>query len=342
MRLGTILSTAVNAVFPIVLLIALGYWLRKIGFLTEHFVKIGNKFAFRICLFCMLFVNVYSIDGFSVIQWDLILYVLVASCVLFLLGFGTALVTTKDLRRRGVILQCVFRSNFAIIGLPFAAALAGEDAVAVAAVISAFALPLFNVFAVIALTVFVKEPGTQKRSMKQLLLSIIKNPIILGAVAGLVCIAVRELQRKVFGEVVFSVRDDLNFLYTPVNNLNQIASPFALVILGGQFSFSAVKGMFREIATGTLWRIVFAPLLGIGGAVLLSTYTPLLSCGVNEYPALIAFFGTPTAISGAIMAGEMGNDEQLATQLVVWTSVGSILTIFLITCVMMGMGLLPM
>ena len=91
---------------------------------------------------------------------------------------------------------------------------------------------------------------------------------------------------------------------------------------------------------GTVWRIVLTPLLGIGGAFLLSRYTGLLSCGVNEYPALIALFGSPVAVSSAVMAGSMGNDEQLATQLVVWTSLCSIVTIFLQVCILMGAGLL--
>ena len=55
---GIILSTAVNAVFPIVLLILLGYALRRKGFLTEGFLKTGNKLVFRLCLPANLFINV--------------------------------------------------------------------------------------------------------------------------------------------------------------------------------------------------------------------------------------------------------------------------------------------
>jgi hypothetical protein len=40
------------------------------------------------------------------------------------------------------------------------------------------------------------------------------------------------------------------------------------------------------------------------------------------------------------MAGSMKNDEQLATQLVVWTSLCSIATIFATVCLLMWMGLL--
>ena len=56
--LGKILLTAFNAVFPIVLLILLGYLLRQKGFLKEAFIKNGNALVFRSCLPCMLFVSI--------------------------------------------------------------------------------------------------------------------------------------------------------------------------------------------------------------------------------------------------------------------------------------------
>ena len=96
----------------------------------------------------------------------------------------------------------------------------------------------------------------------------------------------------------------------------------------------------KEIVVGTLWRVVFTPLIGIGAAVILSRYTDLLSFGPNEYPVLVGLFGSPVAVSSAIMAREMHNDDQLATQLLVWSSVVSIVTIFAAVCLMMGMGLL--
>jgi predicted permease len=51
-------------------------------------------------------------------------------------------------------------------------------------------------------------------------------------------------------------------------------------------------------------------------------------------------FGTPCAVSSFTMASQMGGDEQLAAQLVVWTCVGSILTIFVQVCILMAAGLL--
>ena len=342
MELAHILFTAVNAVAPIILLILLGYILRRKNFISEGFVKIGNKLVFKVCLPCMLFINVYNIESFAAIRWDIVGYSVAMILIIFVLGLITAVVTTKDNKQRGVIWQCTFRSNFAIIGLTLAGALGSSEATGVAAVVSAFSIPVFNILGVIALSVFINnsDKSSEGGSIKSIVRNIIKNPLIIGVTLGLICLGIRALQVKLFGEVVFALNNQTKFLYTAINNLKSIASPLALIVLGGQFEFSAVRGMFKQIVVGTVWRIVITPLLGIGGALLLSQYTNLLSCGVNEYPALIALFGSPVAVSSAVMAGSMGNDEQLATQLVVWTSLCSIVTIFLIVCILMAGGLL--
>jgi len=335
--LGVILLTAVNAILPILLLTLLGYWLKHIGFLNEPFTQTGNKVMFNICLPAMLFINIYDIEGLTAIRWDVVIYSTCAVCLLFLLSFLTTFVT-RDPLRKGVVMQCVYRSNFAIIGLPIAGALGGEAAMASAAVISAFTIPFFNVFAVISLTVFRREPG-EKIHVGSILKKIAKNPLIIGVLAGLLCLGLRQLQNALFGEVVFSLERDTKFLYTTLSNLKSVTTPLALMVLGAKFEFSAVKGMFREIAVGTVSRIVIAPLVGIGLAVIL-TNAGVINCGPEDYPALIALFGSPVAVSSAIMATGMKNDGQLAAQLVVWTSLLSILTIFLTICIMMPMGLL--
>lgn len=340
MKLTDILVTAVNAVMPIILVILLGYLLKRRGFLSKEFLKIGNKLVFNVCLPCMLFVNVYEIESFASIQWDIVIYCVVMLLVIFALGLATAIATTKVPERRGVILQCTFRSNFAIIGLSLAGALGGEEAMAVAAIVSAFTVPAFNILAVIALSMFLKGNGSGKNSVKGVLLNIVKNPLIISVALGLGCLALRSGQQSVLGAVVFRLDTQTKFLYKAIDNLAAIASPFALLVLGGQFEFSAVRGLLKEIAVSTLWRIVLAPLIGIGCAIFLSANTQLLRCGVNEYPALVAMFGSPVAVSSAIMAGSMDNDEQLATQLVVWTSLLSIVTIFATVCLLMWLGLL--
>ncbi len=340
MDLGIVITTAVNAVVPIILLIFLGYALRRTGFLNENFTKTGNSLVFNLCLPAMLFVNVYNIENLNVIRWDVVAYCIGVIGILFLVGLITALTITAVPERRGVILQCAFRSNFAIIGLPLAASLGGSGAEAMAAVISAFSIPVFNILAVISLSVFVAKPDGGKTDIKKILLNIAKNPLILGVAAGLLCLCIRWAQAAYCGQVVFSLKNQLQFLYTALNNLKAVASPLALIVLGAQFEFAAVKGLWKEITVATAVRIVGAPALGIGLAALLNYFVPSLGWGANEYPALVALFGSPVAVSSAVMAKAMDNDGQLATQLVVWTSIGSMVTIFLTVCLLMLTGLL--
>ena len=347
-----IFFTTVNAVVPIILLILLGYALKRIKFLSGDFLKIGNKMVFNILLPCMLFINIYdSLDSFASIRWSVVLYAVIVICVIFGIGLVAAILSTKKSERRGVILQCAFRSNFAIIGLALVERLGGDTSLA--GIVSAFSIPIFNILAVISLTVFVQkkeediqlEIGTEQTvkkgsEIKTILLNIVKNPLIIGVAAGLVFVAIREIERAICGgELPFTLKNNLKFLYIAVSDLKLIASPLALIILGGQFEFSAVKGMTKEIVVGTVLRVIVMPLLGIGGAVLISQ-TSLIDFGAEVYPTLIALFGTPVAVSSAIMAGAMKNDEQLATQLVVWTSISSIFTIFLMVFLLMTFGLI--
>jgi len=334
-----IFSTAANAVLPIVLLIVFGNFLHKIGFLNENFEKVGNKLVFTVGLTCSLFINVYNISDFSAISWSFILFTYGVTLLLFILGYVVAVMTTNVMERRGVILQCTFRCNFAIIGLSLATALGGDSAAAQASLVSAFILPVFNIMGVVALSLFVHENGSKRFDLKPVLLGIIKNPMVMGAFAGLVCIAVRELQKKLFGDTVFTVKGNLPFVFTAINNIKVMTTPLALVITGAQFRFSAVKGMFKEIAVGTALRIIVAPVIGIGAALLLGHYG-LVPCGTGELATMIALFGAPSAVSSVVMAGQMGSDQQLATQHLVWSTIGSVLTIFATVCILMATGVL--
>ena len=330
-----IFVTAVNAIMPIVLIIGLGYFLRQRNFLTEEFVCIGNKLMFQILIPLMLFTNTYSIESFSSVPWDLALFGVGMIFLLFLLGYFLTPGLTKSRGRKGVLLQSTFRSNTAIIGIPLAQALGGDEAVLVATVVTAVCVPFLNMLSVVALSLYGEKGG--KLDVRKLLKNVVTNPLILGIVAGFVCIALRTLQKALFGSVVFTLSGNLKFLYSATAQIGSIATPFALLMLGGEFSFSAMGDMKREIAWGTLCRVAIAPVLGLGAAILL-TKLGILHCASQDYPALIALFGTPVAVSSAVMAGQMGCDEQLAAQIVVWSSVMSIFTLFITVCVLMGTG----
>ena len=335
--MGHIFYTAVDAVLPMILLILLGIFLRKKKFLSDGFLNTGNKLVFRWGLPCMLFVNVYSIRSLNQIPWDLIAYAVAAILVIFFLGLLTSVWTTPVPQRQGVILQCCFRSNSAIIGLTLAASLGGGEAETVAACVTAVTIPLFNVLAVISLSMFGK--GSHKPTVGHILLDIVKNPLIHGVFLGIACLLLRWAQTAIWAEPVFTIQGNLSPVYTALTWIKSLTTPLSLLVLGGQFVFSAVKELKKEIFVATLWRVVLAPLIGIGGAVVLAKMG-WLRCGIMEFPALVGLFASPVAVSSAIMASQMDNDEQLATQLVVWTTISSAFTVFATVCILMALDLL--
>ena len=324
---------AAESVLPIVILIALGYVLKRIGLLTKEFLDVGNKLTFRVLLPVMLFCNVYSIDRITDINIVFVLYGAVGVFVVFLLGTAACCAFTKDSAKRGTLIQAVFRSNYAIIGIPLAASLFGDKGAAAAGVMSAFCVPLFNILAVVTLTVFNGNSEKQRVDVRRVLIGVVANPLIIGTVTGLVFLGIREL--FVIGDISFRL-SDITIVYKSLENIKAICTPFALIVLGGRFEFSGVRRLWKEIVFGTVLRTAAVPVLGLSIAYLLREAFALSG---EHFAAYVGVFATPVAVSSAIMAKEMGADDELAGQLVVWTSLVSTLTIFIIVTVLVMVGI---
>ena len=334
---------AANSVLPLVALIFVGQLLKKIGFFNDNFLAIGNKLVFKVLLPALLFYNVYNIDNISQINWAFVLYGACSIVVIFAIAMVVTPIFVKDKGQCGVIIQALFRSNFALIGVPLALALFGQQGAAEASVLSAFTIPVFNVLAVLTLSIYHKEmptvgEKTTTSPLKKVIVGIVTNPLILSVVAGLVVLLIRAL----FVELGWSFRiasfklfgQDVTFVYKALQYVANTATPISLIVLGGRFKVSAVKRLWKPIVITTVLRCAVIPAVGLTLAYLL-----IPSLQGQHFAAYIALFGTPTAVSSAIMAKEMGGDGELADQLVVWTTIISAFTIFLEIVVLKSVGI---
>jgi len=321
---------AINAVLPIILLVAIGYFLKRVGLMKADFAKAANKVVFRVFLPATLFLNVYKVTDFGATDFGYAAYALIMILVLFAIAVPVAMLVTKHGERRGPLVQVAFRSNYALVGIPLAQSLFGDEGAILATLLSAVSIPLFNVLAVISLSVFRREG--EGPSVKKILLGILKNPLILSIAAGLVALAIRAL--FVRWNVAFRLTD-LSPIYRVLEYLSALSTPLALLALGAQFEFSAIKYLRREIVTGTAARIVVAPLLGVGIAYLF--FRGRFSGA--HFATFVALFATPVAVSSLPMSQEMGNDAALAGQYVVWTTILSAITIFLCSFLLKQAGI---
>lgn len=317
---------AINAVSPIILMVAIGYFLKKIGFMNADFSKKANKLVFRVFLPVKLFLNVYGINSSASLNLNYVVYALIALIVVFLLAIPTVILITKKKRCRGALLQGIFRSNYALIGIPLAAELFGAEGEVVATLLSAFIVPAFNILAVIGLSIFNNEG--EKPNFKKMLLGILKNPLIIGIAAGLVAFGIRTTLANHGFTLDINDADinDAPAIWKTVGYLADIAAPLALLVLGAQFEFSAIPSLKKEIISGVILRSLIVPILCVGAAYLL--FKDNESFGGAQFAALVAAFCTPVAVSSVPMAQEMGADAELAGQLVVFTTISSAITVF--------------
>ena len=144
---------AINATAPIVLMVLVGYFLKRIGMLDATLGKAINKLVFRVFLPAMLFLNMYKIESFAHIDFTFVWYTLAATLVLFCVAVPTVSFMTKENPKKGALLQSVFRANYALVGIPLATSLFGEKGSIMATVLSAFIVPLFNALAVFGLVI---------------------------------------------------------------------------------------------------------------------------------------------------------------------------------------------
>ena len=318
---------AVDAVLPLILMVALGYLAKRAGLIPEEITKHLNRLVFRILLPCNLFLNVYGIEDIGSVRLGYVWYVIGGTLVILLLALPAVAVVTRDGGQRGTLVQAIFRSNYALIGIPVATALAGQEGAVAASLLSAFIIPCFNVLAVICLTVY-GDGG--RADIKKILVGILKNPLIGSIAAACACLGVRAL----LAHLGISFRlSDITPVYSVLGQLSKTATPIALLTLGAQFSFSAIPELKRQILFGTLLRTVAVPAVGLGVACLLGCFTQ------GEMGALVAVFATPVAVSTVPMAQEMGADTRLAGQLVVFSTLASGATIFLCSFLLRAVGI---
>lgn len=112
-----------------------------------------------------------------------------------------------------------------------------------------------------------------------------------------------------------------------------MATPLALLVLGGRFEFKAVKSLWKQLVLAVSMRLVVAP------AIFLLIAYFIGFKGSTQFAILIALFASPIAVSSAPMAAQMKQDEELAGQIVVWTSALSAFSLFAIIMICASIGI---
>jgi hypothetical protein len=276
---------ALNALAPVVLLISLGYSLKRFRVLDEAFWPQAERISYFVLLPTLFFHGMATADIGELPAGRL-------SCALIgsTLALSALIVAARPLiRTDGAGFTSVFQGGIRFnnyIGLMMVSGLLGTKGIAYAAICNAALVPTVNVLAVL---VFARY-GEVRLSPLHVLRQSVTNPLVLSCLGGLA-----------FHMAGFS----LPFGVEPaMKALGGAALPLGLLCVGAALRFSGIGGWAQPIFASSLFKFAAAPVI---------TFLAVRTVGLPSTPASVALLyqSLPTASSAYILARQMGGDAPL-------------------------------
>lgn len=306
---------SLNTVLPLFLIIGVGCGVKHFHLISDDAVREANTLCFKVFMFALLFNNVYASDLGTAFDPKLLAFCLLGILAELIIALALIPRIEQAPPARGVMVQAFFRGNTVLMGIPIATALYGEGHVGQVSVVLAIAVPCLNVLSVIALELF--RGGTP--SFRHIAKGVATNPLVLGAVTGLVLV-VLHLRLPAPAE-------------SAMRSLAAASTPLALVLMGAALDFSKIRKAMRNMMICTVARLAAAPAIFIPlGAAM--GFRGVTLC------AVLVVFATPVAVNSYNMALQMDGDADLAGGIVLTTTLLSCLTLFLWIWLLKSLGLL--
>ncbi|MGE4343135.1 MAG: AEC family transporter [Geoalkalibacter sp.] len=304
-------------VIPVFLVIGLGFVLKRLNLIDDHFLFQTNRLVYYVALPLLLFYKIGTADFFANFNGSLVAGSSLVIAIGFAVSYGYAALRGYAPATRGAFSQGAFRGNLAYIGLAIVFNAYGEDGLTRAGILMGFLVPVLNFFAILALLCpHRRTGGHQGRAFW--VRQIAFNPLIIASFAGIIW----------------------SFLHLPIpvilDRSLHIATgmtlPLALLAIGGSFSLRKLKGDLTCALLSTTIKIIWLPIIA---AVL------LYAMGVRGQDLAIGvlFAGTPTATATYIMAHQLKGDAELAGSIVMMSTLLSALTYTLALFILGSLGL---
>ena len=307
---------SLNATIPIFLMMLLGMLFRKLGWMDEVFAAKMNKFVFLVPLPVLLFEQLATVDFSEV--WDIkfILFCFVVTAISITISTLISLLW-KDRSIKGEFIQATYRSSAALLGIAFIQNIYGTVGMAPLMIIGS--VPLYNIMAVVVLSVF--KPGNNsfdKALVKKTLKGIVTNPIIIGIVAGFVWSALKLPMPLI--------------LHKTVSSIGATATPMGLMSMGATFEMKKATSKMKPTLVAVFMKLV-------GFCVVFLPMAALLGFRNEEMIAILVMLGSATTVSCFVMARNMGHEGTLSSGVIMMTTLLSAFTLTMWLDVLRSFGL---
>ncbi len=307
---------SINATIPIFLIILLGFVLKKKEFLNDEFVKIANKYVFSIALPVMLFYDIAKTDVREDMDIRFFFYCMIVTIVMFFLIWGIAVLTMKDKTMIGAFAQGGARGSAAVLGVAFVENICGDMGMTPLMIVAS--VPFFNILSVVILVFNAK--GSENKNygkIKSSCINIAKNPIIIGILIGVVVSLLRV-------DVPIIIDRTLEYI-------SRTATPIALLAVGAGFEVEQAITRLKPALGASFIKLLGLPMI----------FLPIAYClgfRDSEMVAILVMLAAPTTVSSYVMAKSMDNDDVLASNIIVLTTLMSSLTLTLWIFVLKSLG----
>ncbi|MDN3648119.1 AEC family transporter [Reinekea marina] len=289
---------------PIAIVIMLGVWFKRLGWINEAFTQAGSSLVFKVTLPCLLFINIIQTDASLASGGPIIGFAAAMSLGWFMVLSLITYWVTKHRDERGVFVQGSFRGNMGILGLAYCLSAFGQEASALASLYLAGITLVYNILAVITLNRWAYQPGDSS-NIQSTALNLIKNPLI---IAIFIAFAWRSSGVSV-----------PNFVISSGEYLAQLTLPLALLCIGASLSWSGFVSSGRVTLIATSFKLVLIPY----SSVLIGYYFGFRGL---ELGVMYLMMATPTAAASYMMVRAMGGNANMAASIIAFSTVISLIT----------------
>lgn len=283
-----------NRILPLLIIILLGIYLAKRQIINGSVTEALTTIVFNFALPAKLFIDTANSDFTKHFNLEFVLLSFGGTLISFLILTGLVLFFVKDLAKASAMIHGGYRGNFIYIGLPLIQSILGKEIVPAVTLIVVFVIPLYNILAVILLTVANSKNG--KIEIKKIIKDILTNPLI---VAVLVALPFS----------LFHI-DIAEFIKISFASIGSIATPVSLLLIGASLKLSVLKGEMGKVLPTALYKVALQPLI-IMPLVLNMNFSQ------DEIVTLFILFSVPPANNVYIVTKRLGGDAELASGITV-------------------------
>ena len=297
------LMFSLNATIPVFAMMVLGYLLhQKTRLMSDSFADHLNTFVFKVALPVQLFKNLSESDFRSLWNGGVVAFCFFATLasILILLVLSRLL---RDRSLRAEFVQAGYRGSQALLGAALMQNIYGDTGPLALVLIGA--VPLYNVAAVMLLTLMVPGGHLDRKTMGKTVRGILTNPIILGIAVGLVWSLLQIPQPVV--------------MQRAVSSLAATATPMGLLALGASLDPKKAAGCWKPTLAASAFKLVIFAALFLPVAVALGWRNEILV-------VLLIMLASPATVSCFSMARSMGHEGTLSSSAVMFTTVCSAFT----------------